>query len=137
MSADCFLDTNILVYAVDGNPTHAGKRAIAQQLIAERSFGLSVQVLQEFYVTVTRKFAQPLSAEDALACVEQFLAFPVIPNETFLLTTGILNSLKYQVSYWDGAIIAAAESLHVETLFTEDLNHGQHYGTVQAVNPFL
>ena len=54
-----------------------------------------------------------------------------------LIVAGVEKSVRFGLSYWDGAIIAAAESLGASILYTEDLNHGQHYGSVQAINPFL
>ena len=137
MTADCLLDTNILVYAVDTAPNNRSKRAIAIELIRQKDFGLSAQVLQEFYVTVTRKFTKPLAPKKTLAFLDNFQAFPTVPTDRSLITLGIRNSIKYQVSYWDGAILAAAERLKVSILYSEDLNHLQRYGTVQVINPFV
>ena len=72
MSVECFLDTNVLVYAAGGRGTQEPKRNRALELIASEDFGLSAQVLQEFYVTVTRKIEVPLPPEKALEWVEQF-----------------------------------------------------------------
>jgi predicted nucleic acid-binding protein len=93
-------------------------------------------VLQEFYVNVTRKIAQPLPPDDAVALIDQFKNFPTVWPDDPLIVSGIENSLRFDLSYWDGAIIAAAERLGASTLYTEDLNHDQRYGSVEAVNPF-
>jgi predicted nucleic acid-binding protein len=100
-------------------------------------FGLSAQVLQEFYVNVTAKIARPLTPDEAAALLEEFRTFPVVWTDYPLIVSGIETALRFGISYWDGAIIAAAERLGASTLYTEDLNHGQRYASVQAVNPFL
>lgn len=137
MSVECFLDTNVLVYAAAGSGPEKAKREQALELIETADFGLSAQVLQEFYVTVTRKAEVPLSAEQALEWIEQFEAFPCVSIDTSLVKIAAELSERYRISYWDGAIVAAAESLNAATLYSEDLSHSQHYGAVQATNPFL
>ncbi len=136
MSVDSFLDTNILVCAAAGQGDEEPKRRIALDLIDSETFGLSAQVLQEFYVTVTRKIQAPLPPAKALEWVEQFEAFPYLPIDTALVKIGAEISERYQISYWDGVILAAAQSLGAVRLYTEDLNHGQSYEGVEAINPF-
>lgn len=136
MRAECFLDTNILVYAASSSGGEAPKRARAIKLIQETDFGLSAQVLQEFYVTITRKFEKPLSPQAATALMEAYRVFPTVPTDYALIVAAVELSLRHRVSYWDAAVIAAAEALGATVLYTEDLNHGQLYGTVRAVNPF-
>ncbi len=137
MSVDAFLDTNVLVYAVAGGEREETKRGRALELLDDVDFGLSAQVLQEFYVTVVRKVEQPLSPGEALEWIEQLEAFPCQPLDSALVKVGAEIGQHYRISYWDGAIIAAAEALGARTLFTEDLSHGQTYGSVRVVNPFL
>lgn len=137
MSVEAFLDTNILVYAAAGGEGEEVKRRQALRLIADYNFGLSAQVLQEFYVTVVRKIAEPLRPAEALEWIEQLEVFPCQPIEPSLIKIGVEISQRYQISYWDGAVIAAAEALGAETLFTEDLSHDQKYGSVRVVNPFF
>lgn len=137
MSVEAFLDTNILVYAAAGGEGEEVKRRQALRLIADYNFGLSAQVLQEFYVTVVRKIDEPLHPADAMEWIEQLEAFPCQPIEPSLIKIGVEISQRYQISYWDGAVIAAAEALGAETLFTEDLSHDQKYGSVRVVNPFF
>jgi predicted nucleic acid-binding protein len=137
MSVEAFLDTNVLIYAVSSASSEAEKKAKALELIEHADFGLSAQVLQEFYVNVTRKIVRPLAADQALALLEQFRCFPMVWTDYPLIVAGIEASLRFGISYWDGAIIAASETLGASILYTEDLNHGQHYGSVQVVNPFL
>ncbi len=137
MTALSFVDTNVLIYAVDLNPAVSSKRQTALQLLATSEFGLSIQVLQEFYSVVTRKLKPALSEDVACQLVEDYLLLQVAPIDKLTLTAGMRNSLEYQISYWDGAIIAAAERLRCKILYTEDLNHEQMYGTVKAINPFI
>jgi predicted nucleic acid-binding protein len=136
MSVDCFLDTNVLVYAAAGRGAEEAKRKRALRLLDRENFGLSVQILQEFYVIVTRKLAVPLSPQEALQWIEQLEIFPTLDIDRALLKIAIEVSERYQVSYWDGAVIAAAEALGAGTLYSEDLNHGQQYGSVRVQDPF-
>jgi len=136
MNVEVFLDTNVLVYAAVARPHEERKRRRAMELIETAEFGTSAQVLQEFYVTVVKKALRPLSPEVALAWLDQFAAFPCQATDHRLVRVAIEKSERFQISYWDGAIIAAAEALGAETLYSEDLNAGQRYGSVQVVNPF-
>ena len=137
MSVEAFLDTNVLIYAVSSSPAESTKKERALELIEHTDFGLSAQVLQEFYVNVTNKIALPLTPDEAMALLEQFRCFPMVLTDYPLIVAGVEAALRFGVSYWDATIIAAAEALGATTLYTEDLNHGQRYGSVQAVNPFL
>jgi predicted nucleic acid-binding protein len=136
MIADVVLDTNVLVYAVSRAADDVAKRNIALELIETRSVGLSGQILQEFFVVVTKKTRRVLSADDALDWIESFEDFPIVPIDASLVRRGAELSARYQISYWDGAVVAAAQALQAATLYTEDLNHGQLYGDVRVVNPF-
>ncbi len=136
MSVECFLDTNVLVYAAAGDE-ETEKRDTALRLIEETDFGLSAQVMQEFYVTVVRKAKVPLSPVAALEWIEQLRAFPCAVIDASLVMVAVENSERYRISYWDGAIVAAAESLQAPILYSEDLNHQQVYGSVRVMNPFF
>jgi len=137
MTVECFLDTNVLVYAVSSAAADAAKRAKALDLVQRSNFGLSAQVLQEFYVTVTRKIRKPLAPELAVALMDEYRVFPTVPTDYPLIVSAVELSIRHGISYWDGAILAAAEALEASVLYTEDLNHGQAYGVVRAVNPFV
>jgi predicted nucleic acid-binding protein len=134
-----FVDTNILVYAEDRDA--GSKHVIARDLVAElwRSGQgvLSVQVLQEFFVTVTRKVARPLSPDEALAIVEQYLTWRVVESTGSLLLAAIRGASDHQVSFWDALILEAARREGCERLWTEDLKHGRRIGDLVVVNPFL
>lgn len=137
MRAESFLDTNVLVCAAAGRGAQERKRERALGLIEGEDIGISAQVLQEFYVTVTRKIEIPMSAGQALEWIEQFESFPCVSVDSSLVKIAAEVSERFQISYWDGAILSAAQVLGAETLYTEDLNDGQQYGPVRAVNPFL
>jgi predicted nucleic acid-binding protein len=98
---------------------------------------LSAQVLQEFYVVATRKAEVPLRPAAALDWIEQLEEFPCADVSPALVKLGAVMAERYRISYWDGAILAAAESLGAPVVYTEDLNHGQDYGAVRAINPFI
>lgn len=137
MNASCFIDTNVLVYAATGHGTDEMKRQRVLDVLEEAEFGTSGQVLQEFFVTVTRKVKKPLSALDAAEWIDRLALRPVIPIDAGLVKYAIKISGQYQISSWDAAIIAAAQSLEAPVLYTEDLNHGQLYESVRVINPFL
>jgi predicted nucleic acid-binding protein len=136
MTASVFLDTNVLVYAAVGTGKDQRKRKRALELIESENFATSAQVLQEFFVTVVRKASRPLSAAQALEWIEQFTAFPCQDIDHQLVRIAIERSERYAISYWDAAILVAAEALGPHTVYSEDLNDGQRYGRVRVVNPF-
>jgi len=134
-----FVDTNVLVYAEDrdaGNK-HDTARHLVADLWRSGEGVLSVQVLQEFFVTVTRNLPRPLGTDEALAIVEQYLTWQVVENTGDLLLAGIRLASELKISFWDALILQAARLEHCDRLWTEDLNHGQRIGDLTIVNPFL
>jgi predicted nucleic acid-binding protein len=136
MNAKVFFDTNVLVYAAVGTGKDEAKRKRALDLIQSEDFGTSAQVLQEFFVTVVRKASRPLSAAQALEWIEQWAAFPCQPIDRELVQIAVALSERFTISYWDAAILAAAEALGSRIVYSEDLNDGQQYGEVRVINPF-
>lgn len=136
MNARVFLDTNVLVYAAVGSGKDERKRKRALEVIQSEDFGTSAQVLQEFFVTVVKKAWRPLSAVEALQWIEQWAVFPCQAIDRELVQVAIELSQRYAISYWDAAILAAAQALGSHTVYSEDLNDGQQYGQVRVVNPF-
>lgn len=134
-----FVDANILVYAEDQDAgrKHEIARDLMGSLWRSGEGVVSVQVLQEFFVTVTRKIPQPLSPEEALAIVEQYLTWRVVENTGDLLLGGIRLASTLKVSFWDALVIQAARTAGCDRLWTEDLNHGQKVGDLTITNPFL
>jgi len=133
---ECFLDTNILLYAALGKRDQPEKFVIARKLIADWNFGLSTQVLGEFFVNAQRKSAQPMRASEAAAMVEHFAERPCAVVDQNIVRAAIAASRRFGISYWDAAIVAAADQLDSEIVYSEDLNHGQSYGRVRVINPF-
>lgn len=136
MSVEAFLDTNVLIYAAAGHRDEPKKNARAWALLEAANFGLSGQVLAEFYSNVTKKLAVPLSVADATVWIDRLCEAPIVAVDADLVREGVRHSQRYKINYWDGAILAAAERLGAPVLYTEDLSHDQVYGTVKAVNPF-
>ncbi|MBJ7446996.1 MAG: PIN domain-containing protein [Brevundimonas sp.] len=135
-NTEVFLDTNILIYAALGSVDEPVKYERAVELLTTR-FGTSGQVLAEFYVNAQRKGSVPLTADEAREWVMRLSKKAFQPVDFTVVRAGIDHARRYQLSYWDGAIIAAAERLGAKTVYSEDLNHGQTYGSVRVVNPFL
>lgn len=104
--------------------------------MAEGRLRLSTQVLQEFYVTMTRKTRPLWSPDRALAKLDDFAAWPVILSDLPLLREAILLSRDSIISFWDALVIVAASRSGADILYTEDLNNGQILCGVRVVNPF-
>lgn len=131
-----FFDTNLFVYAVSQAAEDQDKRRVASGLIAEGEFSLSVQVIQEFIHTCLRKARLGQTPGAILATAEFLFHFPcAVPSQELVLHALALQA-RFQISYWDAAILAAARELGCDILYTEDLNHGQDYDGVQVINPF-
>ena len=133
---ECFLDTNILLYAASRNPADLTKKKIATDLMAETQFGLSAQVLQEFYSVATRKAQFGMAPDRALEWIEILEEFPCLAVDAGLVKTAAEASARHRISYWDGAVLAAARAMGAPVLFSEDLSHGQNYDGVEVRNPF-
>jgi predicted nucleic acid-binding protein len=132
-----FVDTNVLVYAVDDRDP--AKQAAAHRLIAgftREGTVLSTQVLLEYYATVTRKLPTPASEELAAAEVAKLAQLTVIPATQALVVAGIVASQRWQFSIWDGLIVAAAQAAGCRRLLSEDLTDGQQLDAVRVENPF-
>jgi predicted nucleic acid-binding protein len=97
---------------------------------------LSVQVLQEFYVNATGKLAQTLPEAETMEFIRWLERFPMVPTDVALFGEAVRIRKQYQVSYWDATILAAAMRLSAAIVYTEDLSHGQAYGSVRVENPF-
>lgn len=133
-----FIDTNILLYAVCPGNHERAKAEKAREILRSDHLALSVQVLQEFYVQATRLTrTQPLSHADASALIALWLRFHVVELSVRLMQTALRLKDRYQTSYWDAAILAAADTAGCTELLSEDLNPGQSYEAVRIINPFL
>lgn len=132
-----FVDTNVLLYAVSTLPDEAAKAAKAQAILADRDLALSVQVLQEFYVQATRKSRpEPLTHDEALGFIHSWRRFFTLEISLEILDDALAIKSRYQLSYWDSAIIAAAKASNCNEVLSEDMGNGQDYAGVKVVNPF-
>jgi len=134
-----FVDTNILVYAYDLSAGH--KHAVAVQLMEQwwenRNGCLSIQVLQEFYVSITQKIVTPLERQIARQLIDDLAHWRLhIPDASDLLQAIDLQQ-AYQLAFWDAMVLQSARRLGCKQLISEDLSHGQIYGELQVFNPFL
>jgi predicted nucleic acid-binding protein len=133
-----FVDTNVLVYARD--TADPAKQAQASEWIAylwERGEGrLSLQVLQEYYVTTTRKLSPGLEPEDARADVLDLAAWSPAVADTQMIAAAWSIEDRFGLSFWDALIVAAAHVARCEALLTEDLQHGMDLEGVRIVDPF-
>jgi predicted nucleic acid-binding protein len=140
MSADsCFLDTNILLYGAD--PSEGRKYHIAKTLIENlwrsQTGVISTQVLQEFCFNLRRKVRPPLSIAETVERVSNYLTWPTVTNTMESTIAALEIEAEHQLSFWDALIVHAAQVSGSNILYTEDLNHGQIFGSVRVVNPFL
>jgi predicted nucleic acid-binding protein len=137
--AKAFVDTNVLVYAHDrgAGARHLVARALLERLWGEHSGVLSTQVVQEFYVNVRRKARHPISAAEAARLVEDYLTWEVIVNDAEAIRQAFEVERRYRLQFWDALIVQAANVAGADVLYSEDLRHGQVYGTVELVNPFV
>jgi predicted nucleic acid-binding protein len=133
-----FLDTNILLYAASEQvlPADDGKHEVALDVLSDGDFAISAQVLQEFYANAIKLKPVPLPAKDAQRWIDLLGEVECVAIDHRLVLEGIMLSQRFNTSYWDGAIIAAAHAAGASTLISEDLNHGQVYGQVTVHNPF-
>jgi predicted nucleic acid-binding protein len=138
MSVKTFVDTNILVYAhdVDQNQRHQTAREILIELMSNRNGALSPQVLQEFYVTVTRKIAKPLSKCAAREIVEDYSVWCIDTTAAEVATAFRIED-EAKISFWDALICAAALKSGASILLSEDLNSGQQIAGLRIHNPFM
>lgn len=134
-----FIDTNVLVYAHDisAGIKHVRARALIEELWETGGGCLSLQVLQEFYVNVTRKVAKPLDNAAAAAIIASLAAWTVHLPDVDDLLGAIELQRSEQVSFWDAMILHSAKRLDCEMVWSEDLNPGQQYNSVQVNNPFV
>lgn len=138
MSGLTFVDTNVLVYARDLREPQRQLIAHAwlERLWAERSGRIGMQILSEYYVTVTRKLKPGLIEEQAWDDVEAFLQWQPQPIDRETMQRGRIIQARYQLSWWDSLVVAAARQQGCATLLTEDLQEGSLIDGVRIVNPF-
>jgi predicted nucleic acid-binding protein len=136
--APSFIDTNVLVYAFD--KSSSPKKVVAQQLMNslmdDDRLRVSTQVLQELFVTLTRKVSQRCSIQEALGILEDLTAWPllVVDYAAIKMAGGLAEQAK--LSFWDALVVVSAVRTGATVLYTEDLNDGQEILGVRIRNPF-
>ena len=135
-----FVDTNVLLYAISRDTAEQDKAKRANDILAGRDLALSVQVLQEFYVQATRasRASRPdaLRHRQAVLLIESFRRFQVQDITSGIVLAALDARQRFQLSYWDAAIIEASRAAGCTHVLSEDLSDGQDYGGVQVTNPF-
>ncbi len=134
-----FVDSNVLVYAHDadsGNKQRIAAKAVADILDA-RSGVLSIQVLQEFYSTVTRKLRSAIARDVARELLRGYSSWTIQPLTPDDVVAASFLEQRHQLSFWDALIVQAALLAGAKKLLSEDFQHGQSIGGVTVENPFI
>lgn len=133
-----FVDTNILLYVYDitAGAKHERSKLLIQQLWNEHRGALSLQVLQEFYVNVTRKIPFPLAIDIAKQIISDLRTWRIHSPTVSDIVGAIEIQQRYQISFWDALIVRSAVQSGCECIWSEDLNPGQVYEGIRVINPF-
>jgi len=133
-----FVDTNILVYAhdVSAGIKHATAKKLIQELWENKTGCLSIQVMQEFYVSVTQKVPNPMDYVNAIGIIRDLTYWKVHEPKNEDVLNAVDIQQRYQISFWDSMILQSALQLECSLLWSEDLNPGQVYESVKLINPF-
>ena len=133
-----FIDTNVLLYALDHTEKmkQAQAEALLERLWRDHSGCLSVQVLQEFYVNATRKLSKPLDSDTARQVIEDYSLWIVHAPGSASVLAAVDISRQHRVSFWDALILESALEIGAEVVWSEDLNAGQHFDGLVVQTPF-
>ena len=139
MSASVFVDTNVFVYLFDSDDPEKQDVAtnLLERLAKDATIVVSTQVLQEFYVSVKRKLAEPLPPQDAMQATRGLAAYRVVQVDPSMIFTAIALHEKEKTSFWDALIVRAALESGCERLMSEDMQHGRRFENLRVENPFL
>ena len=132
-----FVDTNILLYAISRDPAERRKAARANEILDAGDIGLSVQVLQEFYVQSTRASrADAITHDQAAGLVEAWCRFPVQLTSVEVMRAALATRIRFGISYWDAAILEAGRALGCSVVLSEDLDDATDYDGIRVEDPF-
>jgi len=139
MIVKAFVDTNILVYAYDrgAGSRHGKALQLLEGLWRDGTGTLSTQVLQEFYVSLRRKAQRPVTIGQARELISDYLAWDPVVNDGATILKAMEIEERYQLSFWDSLIVAAALKGGASVIYSEDFNHGQKFGSTTIQNPFI
>lgn len=132
-----FVDTNVLLYAISRDPAERHKAARANEILDAGDIGLSVQVLQEFYVQSTRASrADAITHDQAAGLVEAWCRFPVQVLSVDVMRAALATRIRFGISYWDAAILEAGRALGCSVVLSEDLDDATDYDGIHVEDPF-
>ena len=132
-----FVDTNVLLYAISRDDDEAAKARTANAILDGGDLGLSVQVLQEFYVQSTRPSRQDaISHDQAVGLIESWRRFPVQDMTVAIMDSAFTTRSRFGISYWDAAVIEASRALGCSVILSEDLDQDTDFAGVRIDNPF-
>ena len=137
MRDKCFVDTNILVYAHDRSTgiKHLRAKRLLERLWESGQGVLSTQVLQELCFNLRRKAGNPLPVDEVRILIREYSTWEIVTNTPESVLMALDVEMRYRVSFWDALILQAAAFSGASILYSEDLAAGQHYGSIQVVNP--
>ena len=132
-----FVDTNVLLYGIDSSDLRKQRIAVdlIEQLGRSKTGVLSTQVLLEFASNLTRKFK--VSRTNASVLASAYTQWQIVASDVPLILQALARSAENKLSIWDAMVVEAAVRAEAQTLYTEDLTHGQRFGPLTVVNPFL
>lgn len=139
MNDKVFLDTNILIYAhdADAGKKHSIAVEIVKDLWDKRTGVMSCQVLQEFYVNVTKKLSKPIKTLEARELLRSYLCWDIRGNTPSSIIRASEIEEKYRISFWDALIVVAAYEAKASIILTEDMNSGQTIEGILIKNPLV
>ena len=139
MSDKCFVDTNIFVYAHDnsGGIKHQRAQDLIGKLWVSGEGALSTQVLQELCINLRRKVRPALETQEIRSLLQDYLSWTVVANTGECVIEALDLEQRFKISFWDALILQSAMFCGANVLYSEDLSHGQRYGSVRAVNPLI
>jgi predicted nucleic acid-binding protein len=126
----------VLVYAAAGKRDDPAKHDIAARLVLQAQFAISAQVLGEFYGVVRYNQNEMLNMSEAQNWILRLTPFCKLDVSAGLVSSAMFIKERFKIQFWDAALIAATERLNLKTLYSEDMSHGQKYGSVTVINPF-
>ena len=132
-----FVDTNVLLYVISRDPAERSKGVRANEILVEGDIGLSVQVLQEFYVQSTRASrADAITHDQAAGLVEAWCRFPVQATSVEVMRAALATRIRFGISYWYAAILEAGRALGCSVVLSEDLDDATDYDGIRVEDPF-
>ena len=132
-----FVDTDVLLYAISRDPVERSKAVRANEILDAGDIGLSVQVLQEFYVQSTRASrADAITHDQAAGLVEAWCRFPVQVTSVEVMRAALATRIRFGISYWDAAILEAGRALGCSVVLSEDLDDATDYDGIRVEDPF-